>query len=58
MSAFLDHEITGEVDTSVEKLKNAVKMRKKDDIFYECGNLKLILSNIKEQQKISIENIF
>ena len=58
LSAFLDHEITGEVDRAVVKLKNAIKMRKMDDFFYECDNLKLILSNIKEQQKVSIENIF
>ena len=58
LSAFLDHEITGQVDTAVAKLKNAVKMRKKDDFFYECDNFKLILLNIKEQHKISMENIF
>ncbi len=58
LSAFLNHTITDEVDTAVAKLKNAVKMRRNDDFYYECDNLKLVLLNIREQQKISIENIF
>ncbi len=58
LSAFLNHTITDEVDTAVVKLKNAVKMRRNDDFYYECDNLKLVLLNIREQQKISIENIF
>ncbi len=57
LSAFLNHTITYEVDTAVAKLKNTVKMRENDDFFYESDNLKLILLNIKEQHKISIENI-
>lgn len=58
LSVFLNHTILSEVDTAVSKLKNAVKIREKDDFFYERDNVVLTLLNIKKLQKISIENIF
>lgn len=58
LSVFINHTDLTEVDIAVTKLKNATKMQEKADFFYESDNLALILSNICEQQKISIENIF
>ncbi len=58
LSVFLNHTILSEVNTAVSKLKNAVKIREKDDFFYERDNVVLTLLNIKKLQKISIENIF
>ena len=58
LSVFLNHTILSEVNTAVSKLKNAVKIREKDDFFYERDNVVLTLLNLKEQQKISAENIF
>ena len=58
LSVFINHTILTEVDTTVAKLKNATKMQENTDFFYESTNLALILLNINQQQKISIENIF
>lgn len=58
LSVFINHTILTEVDTTVAKLKNATKMQENIDFFYESTNLALILLNINQQQKISIENIF
>lgn len=58
LSAFINHTILTEVDTTVAKLKNATKMQENADFFYESTNLELILLNINQQQKISIENVF
>ena len=58
LSVFINHINLMEVDITVSKLKNATKMHENTDFFYESDNLELILLNINEQQKISIENIF
>lgn len=58
MSMTFNHTITDNIDISIAKIKNAVQMRKKYDYFYERSNFELLLLNLKEQQKISAENIF
>ena len=58
LSMFINHANLTEVDIAVTQLKNATKMHKTDDAFYVSDKLGLILSDINEQQKISIENIF
>ena len=58
LSVFINHINLMEVDITVSKLKNATKMHENADFFYESDNLVLILLNINEQQKISVENIF
>ena len=55
---FINHSNLTEVEISVSQLKNATKIRKIDDIIYAGDKLALILSDINEQQKISIANIF
>lgn len=58
MSMTFNHTITDNIDASITKIKNTVQMRKKYDYFYERSKFELLLLNLKEQQKISAENIF
>lgn len=58
MSMTFNHAIIDNIDTSIAKIKNTVQMHKKYDYFYERSNFELLLLNLKEQQKISAENIF
>ena len=58
LSVFINHANLTEVEITVSQLKNATKIRKIDDIIYAGDKLALILSDINEQQKISIANIF
>lgn len=58
MSMIFDHTFTDKVDTSIEKIKNAVKMQKKEDFIYERSDMELLLSGFEKQQKINVGNIF
>lgn len=57
MCVLFNHQEIGKLDVSVEKIKNSVKTQKKEDYLYEKSNLILLILNLREQQKISIENI-
>ena len=57
MSMIFNHQIILELDASVKKLENAVKMQKTDDFIYEKDKLTALLKSLKEQQKITIANI-
>ena len=58
ISVFINHSFTSEMDEAVDELKNAVKIRVKGDCFYSLDYVKLVLLNFKEQQKITVQNIF
>lgn len=58
MSVFFNHTLIDRVDTSIAKIKNAVKMQEKGVFLYEKSNIEIVLLSLKEQQKINAGNIF
>ena len=58
MVVLFNHTVIEKVDTSISKLKNAIKMQKKEDFFYESKNFELLLKSLVEQQEISVGNVF
>ena len=57
MVILFNHTVIEKIDTSISKLNNAVKLQKNEDFLYESENLKLLLKNLIEQQKISVGNV-
>ena len=57
MSVLFNHHATDELDKSIKKLKDTVKIRETEDFLYEKSNLIRLLLSFREQQKLSIENI-
>lgn len=58
MSTVFNHTLTDRIDTGIAKIKNAVKMQEKGELIYEYTNMKILISSLKEQQKINAGNIF
>ena len=58
LSVFLNHSDLSDIDINISKLKNITKIRDNGDFFYETDNVIHSIYNIKDQQKISIYNLF
>ena len=58
LSVFLNHSDLSDIDINISKLKNTTKIRDNSDFFYETDNVIHSIYNIKDQQKISIYNLF
>ena len=57
MSVIFNHSVIDRIDASVENMKNTVKFKEKRSFYYEKSNLFMLVSSLKEQQKISVGNI-
>ena len=57
-SFFLNHSVIDSIDSSIERLINSVILREKSVFYYEKNEFELLVKKLKEQQKISLPNIF
>lgn len=57
-SFFLNHSTVDLIDASIEKQKNSVALRERTTYYYENNKFILLIKSLKEQQKISFENVF
>ena len=57
MAILYSHQLTDAVDESVEKLKNSAEIKENKEFLYEKSNLILLIFRLREQQKITIENV-
>ena len=57
-SFFLNHASVDLIDASIEKQINSVTLREKSVFYYENNKFMLLINSLKEQQKISFENVF
>lgn len=57
-SFFLNHASVDLIDASIEKQINSVALREKSVFYYENNKFILLINSLKEQQKISFENVF
>lgn len=57
-SFFLNHSVIDSIDSSIERLINSVILREKSVFYYEKNEFELLMKKLKEQQKISLPNIF
>ncbi len=55
---FLNHSVIDSIDASVERQYNSVILREKSAFCFEKNKFVLLIKSLKEQQKISLENIF
>ena len=55
---FLNHSVIDSIDASVERQYNSVVLREKSSFYFEKNKFVLLIKSLKEQQKISLENIF
>lgn len=58
ISTVFNHTLTDRIDMGIAKIKNAVKMQEKGVLIYECTDMRIVISSLKEQQKINAGNIF
>lgn len=58
MSVIFNHSAIDNIDATLEKMKKTVKFQRKESFLYEKSFLSCLIKALKEQQKVSIGNIF
>ena len=58
MEVLVNHSYTDKLGLSIVQLKNSIENKEKEEFLKEKINFQLLLTNLEEQQQITIGNIF